>query len=116
MPSSARPLHGFTDVWRAFAIDPEVQHVIATPVVEGAVQRQEYSDWDIWTWHQVGTVNVEAGTFEDCWKADSGAYVETWCRGVGMIDRDYDSGWASIELAGTNFIPWSPPPVGYIDP
>jgi hypothetical protein len=57
------------------------------------------------TWQEEGTVTVQAGTFDDCWRVlyeDNDDRYTILCRGVGRV-RDYAGGNYDIELVSKNF-------------
>ena len=61
------------------------------------------------TYHEEGTVETQAGTFDDCWRVvQEVSYTAEWvyCRGVGLVQSnlvDLGGGGYSIELIDKNF-------------
>jgi hypothetical protein len=75
---------------------------LAAPVTEGA---SFASIEGTTTWHKEGAVTVPAGTFQDCWRAVSGATFVVYCPGVGtvIIHEDTGDGVIDARLMSKNF-------------
>jgi hypothetical protein len=65
--------------------------LLGTPVAEGQTWSTGSSTYE---WHDVGTVTVPAGSFDECYEAadTAGPSYTVFCRGTGPIHWHYDDG------------------------
>lgn len=67
---------------------------LAEPVAEGAKFK---SISGTTTWHAEGAVTVPAGTFQNCWRAATGATFVIYCPGAGTVHIHEDNGNGVID-------------------
>jgi hypothetical protein len=71
--------------------------LIDTPVEEGHSWPCEHGEC---AWETAGTVNVPAGTFDDCWRRvpvtpDEYAFTDIYCRGVGVVESRIENNYTA---------------------
>ena len=75
-------------------------YMLKSPVEEGCTWQTTLDVTTYtYTWHEIGTVTVPAGTFDDCWERTTEGTTQylTYCRGVGRVSGG-TSGTLTSEL------------------
>ena len=75
------------------------------PVVEGSAWEGDPAGV-AYVWHDAGSLTVDAGTFERCWRRASLEVDDEYiilCRGIGLVVSNVPRGNFRLELVGKNF-------------
>ncbi len=110
------PYEGFVELqpagdrWLAYFVDTTGNTTggpllyLDTPITEGH-EWQYGSNGTTFSWHDVGTVTVPAGTYSSCWRRELNG-TKDWvifCRGVGQVKHHYETEGFEAVLTGVNF-------------